>query len=210
MADIRCSRDGPLACGGILPEQAISDLKMWAGESGPIAGRSILTLIAHYRRLLHDNPSEKLINDLTTDVIDDKVPSAFHLELAHLLQEFDCLAPAILEPLLLPARSSGLRLLAAGSLLKVGPHPAAVETLRELAKLPNREMTLAAAQIIQQHLRIDMGLAIAGELPDPQSKQAAEVARRVLRWAQNELIEDPTPPPPARRASRRPILERPE
>jgi hypothetical protein len=94
--------------------------------------------------------------------------------------------------------------------LKLGPHSAAVETLRELARLPNREMTLAAAQIIQQQLRVDMGLAIAGELPDPQSKQAADVARRVLRWAQDEMPEEPITPPPPRRSSRRPILERPE
>ncbi len=210
MADIRCSRDGPLACAGSLPDQAISDLKMWAGESGPIAGRSILTLVAHYRRMLQDNASEELVRDLIGDVVNGKIPSAFQLELAHLLQEFDCLTPTLLEPLLLPARSSGLRLLATGALLKLGPHSAAVETLRELARLPNREMTLAAAQIIQQQLRVDMGLAIAGELPDPQSKQAADVARRVLRWAQDEMPEEPITPPPPRRSSRRPILERPE
>ena len=209
LADSRCSRDGALPCAGVLPERAISDLKMWAGESGPIAGRSILTMMAHYRRLLHDNPTEELIRELTEDVISGTVPAPLRLELAHLLKEFDCLTLGMLEPLLLAAQPSALRLLAAGALLKQGDHPEAVTTLRELARLPNREMSLAAAQIIQHSLRVDMGLPIGGSLPDPQSKHAAEIARRVQSWAQEPESAAAVSASIPRTTSRRAVPERP-
>jgi hypothetical protein len=76
-----------------------------------------------------------------------------------------------------------LRLLAAGAVLAHRRDPLAVEVLREAGRQPNREIALAAAQMIQKYLSVDMGLPVGGQKPAANSREAAEVARNVLRWA---------------------------
>jgi hypothetical protein len=47
--------------------------------------------------------------------------------------------------------------------------------------------------MIQKYLGVDMGLPVGGELPAPNSRQAAEVARKVIRWAADPSShEEPT------------------
>ena len=82
-----------------------------------------------------------------------------------------------------------LRVKAAGAVLSRQPDPRAVEVLREAAQQPNREIALAAASIVQKYLSVDMGLAVGAELPATTSREAADVTRRVLRWATEPSAE---------------------
>ncbi|MBO0700923.1 MAG: hypothetical protein J2P46_21190, partial [Zavarzinella sp.] len=85
--------------------------------------------------------------------------------------------------LLGPAHPTMLRLLAAGAVLNNCRDPVAIEVLREAGRQPNRGIALAAAQMIQKYLGVDMGLPVGGQKPAANSREAAEVARNVLRWA---------------------------
>ena len=88
------------------------------------------------------------------------------------------------------ANPAPLRLLAAETLLSAedDQNPEAVAALHDLARLPNREIALATADVVQRRLGLDLGLALGEPLPPVQSRQAAEVARRVMLWAtQNDL-----------------------
>ncbi len=66
----------------------------------------------------------------------------------------------------------------------------AVAALHDLARLPNREIALNIADVVQRHLGVPLGLP-RGEPPPPlHSRQAAEIARRVLVWATQQDIAD--------------------
>ena len=186
LADPRCL--GPLPCAGSLPNQATVDLTMWSGEQGPIGVRATLTLLAHYRRELNENPGSQVVEQLVAQAADNKVPSSLRVELANLLVEEDGVDPRLWNELLEAGQPSALRLLAAGALLRNGPDEKAVEALRDVARVPNREIAVQVAAIIQRYLRIDMGLPLGGPLPDPTSKQAAELARSVMDWASGKPV----------------------
>ena len=55
-----------------------------------------------------------------------------------------------------------------------------------VARLPNREIALGIAQVVQRRLGLDLGLPRDQPLPPLHSRQAAEVARRVLVWAAHQ------------------------
>src|SRR5207249_1090734 len=80
-----------------------------------------------------------------------------------------------------------LRLIAVETLLaEHGQEPAAngaLGTLRDLARLPNREIALATADVIQRRLGVDLGLGLGQPLPPVHSRQAADITRRVMVWA---------------------------
>jgi hypothetical protein len=192
LADIRCAGDGPLTCPGGLPNAVLADLKAWASESGPIGLRSTKTLVAHYRREIDQNPSPELVDEMVANVRHQRNPSALRVELAHLLAKADGADEGLWRELLGPNQPSSLRLLAAGTLLRQGSDQAAVAALRDVASIPNREITMAVAAIVQRCLHFDMGLPLDGPAPDPRSKQAAEVARRVLEWVagRGERVHD--------------------
>jgi hypothetical protein len=59
----------------------------------------------------------------------------------------------------------------------------AVGALREVARLPNREIAISTAEVVQRRLGVDLGLNLGQPLPAIQSRQAAEVTRRVMTWA---------------------------
>lgn len=183
MSDPRCVGDGALPCSGILPNLAITDLTMWTGESAALGRRAMLTLMNHYRRELNENPTPELIDDLIQIIRGGHVPSSLRVEMAHLLADSDIASPTLWAPLLEAGHPSALRLLAAGAVLRLGANDKAIETLREVALVPNREMTLQVAAIVQRCLRVDMGLPLGGPMPEPQSKLAAEIARHVMDWA---------------------------
>ena len=197
LSDYRCRGDGPLPSAGLLPPQAIADLMMWSGEAGSLGLRSTLTLRSHFQRELNENPTPELVDEICRRIRDGRCPSALRVELAHLLTGSDSVTPELWRSLLEAGQPSALRLLAAGALLQTDAQDQAIETLREVARIPNREMALQVAVIVQRSLRIDMGLPLGGELPEPQSRQATEIARRVLEWAAGNtpVVE----PPPRRR-----------
>jgi hypothetical protein len=58
-----------------------------------------------------------------------------------------------------------------------------VVALRDLARLPNREIALATADVVQRRLGVDLGLGLGQPLPPVHSRQAAEIVRRVMAWA---------------------------
>src|SRR5207253_1875668 len=97
------------------------------------------------------------------------------------------------ERLLDSANPASLRLMAAEALLSKRSHVKAVNALQDIARLPNREMALATADVAQRCLGIDFGLALDQPLPGLHSRQAIEVMRRVLQWAQQERGEIATP-----------------
>jgi hypothetical protein len=111
------------------------------------------------------------------------------MELARLLRKDNLLPRDLHEKLLDTANPAPLRLIAAEALLAEGKHTAAVAALREVARLPNREIALATAEIVQRRLGTDLGLALGQPLPAVQSRQAADVTRRVMTWAQSEHPE---------------------
>ena len=89
----------------------------------------------------------------------------------------------LLRQLLDPANPAPLRLIAVEALLEHGDSTEAVSTLHDLARLPNREIALGIAQVVQRRLGVDLGLPRDEPLPPVHSRLAAEVARRVLIWA---------------------------
>jgi hypothetical protein len=71
----------------------------------------------------------------------------------------------------------------------------AVTALRDLARLPNREIALATADVIQRRLGVDLGLGLGQPLPSLHTRQATEITRRVMHWAtqydaEEEEMED--------------------
>jgi len=117
------------------------------------------------------------------------------LELGKLLQHFQEIDPPLLEKLLDPANPASLRLIASESILadhndELGRARALV-ALRDLARLPNREIALSTADVIQRRLGIDLGMGLGQPLPPIHSRQAAEITRRVMHWAsQSDAVAD--------------------
>ena len=177
------AKDGPLPCSGNLPPIALQDLVSWSVESGPIGKRATQTLVRHCKKAIHEDGSPEAVERVSAMVASNQVPPAIRVELAHRLQAADAFPVHVAARLLGPANPTMLRVLAAGALLGHHENPEAVEVLREAAKQPNREITLAAARLVQRYLSVDLGLPAGGELPPTNSREAAEITRRVLRWA---------------------------
>jgi HEAT repeats len=183
LAAQHAERDGPLPCSGSLPPDAVNDLVTWSAEAGAIGKRATQTLIRHCKKLIVEDGSSAAVSRVAALVENSKVPPALRVELAHRLQKADVFPPGVAGRLLGPAQPTMLRLLAAGAVLSHRQDPRAVEVLREAGRQPNREIALAAAQVIQKYLSVDMGLPVGGEKPAPNSREAVEVARNVHRWA---------------------------
>jgi HEAT repeat protein len=195
LAAPHASKDGPLPCSGSLPAAALEDMVNWAMESGAIGKRATATLVRHCKKAVQEDGSPEAIARVTDLVANPQAPAAIRVEFAHRLQSADAFSPDVARRLLGPANPTMLRVLAAGAVLHHQNDPAAVEALREAAKQPNREITLAAAGIVQKFLRVDLGLAVGGDLPATNSREAAEIARRVHKWATDpgSQIEAETP-----------------
>jgi HEAT repeat protein len=176
--------DGPLYHDAqVLPPEAVADLTAWAAEKGLLGMRAAVSLGAHYRRVLGDRPDPDLAAALRQQLANPHAPPALRMELAWLLKNGDELDQGLLEKLLDPANPAPLRLLATESLLSRAEHPEALTALRDLARLPNREIAVATAEVVQRRLGVDLGLPLGQPLPPVHSRQAAEVTRRVMSWA---------------------------
>jgi HEAT repeat protein len=197
LADPGLANDGPLFAAGRVPAAAIADLMTWAEEHAPLAPRAIVTLIEQYHRDLTDGDQPELGSRLAATMLDPTAPPALRVELAALLRDHHLLSPDLLDRLTNLDQPGPIRLFAAEQMLRINPHdPDGVDVLRGLARQPNREMALSVATVLQNVLGLDLGLP-AGERPPANSKMAADVARRVLQWANGatpDMIR-PTPGP---------------
>jgi hypothetical protein len=183
LAAPHAAKDGPLPCSANFSSEIIADLVNWSVESGPVGKRSTQTLVRHCKKLIHEDGTPQAIERVTGLIASPKVPGPIRVELAHRLQTADMFPVEIAVRLLSPSSPTMLRVQAAGALLSHGDNPEAVDVLREAAQQPNREITLAAAALVQKYLSVDLGLSVGGSLPAVNSREAAEVARRVAKWA---------------------------
>jgi HEAT repeat protein len=198
LADPALTADGPLLPdGGILPPDPAADLNAWAAEKGSLGVRAALTLGVHYGQVLSDCPDDEVVHSLQRKVLDPHAAPTLRLELARLLQAHRCLEPEMLNELLGTANPAPLRLIAAEALLNAGSHPEALAALRDIARLPNREMALATAAVVQRRLGIAFGLEEGKPLPALHTRQAAEVTRRVMHWAAQQAAAASNPQPVA-------------
>jgi hypothetical protein len=197
LADPVCQHDGPLrVTGHPLCPDAVADLHTWAAEKGIIALRAALTLGAHYSQALAAGAEQPLIDKLRAGLTGNHTPALVRLELARLMYQYRELTDADLQRLLQPSMPAPVRLIAVEALLAESNAPEAVAALHELARLPNREIALSTADVVQRRLGVDLGLPRGQAMPPVQSRLAAEVARRVLMWAAHHEIS----PPPLREA----------
>jgi hypothetical protein len=187
LADPLFANDGALLPDGqVLTPEAVGDLTGWCAEKGILSARSAQTLAAHYHRALSEASDNTLFQELRRQLGAFHTPAILRLELGRLLQLFQELDQGLLDGLLDQANPSPLRLIACECVLTDMANPLAgraVQTLKDLARLPNREIALATADVVQRRLGVDLGLGIGQPLPHVQTRQAAEIVRRVMQWA---------------------------
>lgn len=182
--------DGPLrlASNALTPE-AVADLTAWAAEKGVLSMRAALTLGVHYAQVLAAGPDPSLVAELRKQLMNAHTPAMLRMELARLLSQHRELDGGELRRLLDPSTPAPVRLIAVEALLGESNCPEALAALHDLARLPNREIALATAEVVQRRLGVDLGLP-RGQAPPVYSRLAADVARRVLIWAnQHEVPE---------------------
>jgi hypothetical protein len=184
LADPICQQDGAFKIEGQRwSEEAVNDWKAWSSEKGMAGQRASMTLGVYYGQLLSEEGNPALVDDLRRQVLSPQVPPTLRHELVHLLKINHELDRSLTEKLLGPTNPAPVRLIAVETLLREGEHAEAQSALIDLARLPNREIAIAVAEVVQRCLGIDMGLAL-GEPPPPlHTRQAAEVTRRVMTWA---------------------------
>lgn len=195
LGDPLCAEDGPLRLpAALLTVEAVDDLTAWASEKGLLGQRAALTLGVHYTLALNESPDPDLLLSLKAQLADPHAPPILRMELARLLQANRLMEKDLLHKLLDPANPAPLRLVAVESLLSEGESVEARSALRELARLPNREIALATADVVQRRLKVELGLVAGQPLPPVHSRQATEIGRRVRSWAtQYDLSEEPAP-----------------
>jgi hypothetical protein len=185
LADPVALHDGAMISDGPpLSANAVEDLLAWAAEKGPIALRAAQTLGANYNRVLAASPNPATMQFLKQQLGNPQTPPTLRMEVAQALRAISELDHALLDRLLDQANPSPLRLLAAEELLAGGPHAESLAALRDIARMSNREMALSTADVVQRRLGVDMGLALNQPLPLLHSRQAADVMRRLMKWAE--------------------------
>jgi len=200
LADPRLANDGAIFAGmGRLPAAAVADFVTWSSEHPPLARRAILSVVEHYHADLVASERPELGIELAAMMLNQETAPALRVELASLLRDHNQLSPDLLDRLTNLDQPAPMRLFAAELMLRINPHdPDGVDVLRGLARQPNRELAVQVAAVLQNVLGLELGLP-QGNLPAPNSKPAADVARRVLAWANGAPPEvmRPTPGPRA-------------
>jgi hypothetical protein len=182
-----CALDGPLISPGmVLRPEVLVDLVSWTAEKGILAQRAAMTLGIHYDQLLRQGANITELRDLEQQVVNPQTPAFWRLEIARLLGQHREVSQEVAQTLLNPSNPAPLRLLAVETLLGKSSHQQALSVLVEVARLPNREMALAAAEIVQRRLNIHLGLDNGHALPPTHTRQAAEIVRNVLLWADRQ------------------------
>ena len=191
-----CSQnDGALRQEGMVyPPDAVADLTAWASEKGLLGMRAAQTVAAHYAQVLAAKNDPALLKEMRRQVADVHVPGILRLELVRLLLLHTEVDKPLLKQLILPSCPAPLRLTAVEALLASGDDSGdAITALHELARLPNREIALAVADVVQRLLGQDMGLPRNAPPPPVHTRQAADVARRVMLWASQADMPDEDP-----------------
>ncbi len=184
LADPAYQEDGPLCCNGQpLPAEIVADLNAWVTEKGMLPVRAAQSLGLHYGLVLSRFGDDGLVPELQRRLADPHAPAALRIELARVLQNHGYWSDELLHLLLEQSNPAPLRLMAAEALLGSSMDSQAVAALYDIARLPNREIALATAEVVQRCLGVDLGLPMGQPLPEVQSRQAAEVTRRVIMWA---------------------------
>jgi hypothetical protein len=176
--------DGPLLKEGqLLSPEAINDFVGWVADRGPLGVRAAETVAVHYSRLMREEP-DQTIRELITLVESPTTSALLRVQLAKLLSNQFQGDIKLMEKLLSGGNPVPLRQMAAEVLLtRTGRHPDALTTLREIARLGNRELALDTARIVQHCLNVDLGMAIGQPMPHPSSPRAADITRKLLQWA---------------------------
>jgi hypothetical protein len=196
LADPLFQHDGPLWHDGqMLTPEAVNDLTAWTAEKGVLAVRAALTLGAYYSRALSERADPELVEKMKILLASATTSAVLRIELGRVIQYHQEFDPPLLEKLLDPSNPAPLRLTAIETVLSEhlegALHEAAVAALRDLARLPNREIALATADVIQRRLGVDLGLGLSQALPPVHSRQAADITRKVMLWAsQNDADDD--------------------
>jgi hypothetical protein len=203
LADPVLYNEGAMFAGiGRLPAAAVADLITWSAEHPPLAGRAILTLVEHYHADLMAAERPELGTELSAMMLASETSPALRVEIAALLREHQLLTADLLDRLTNLDQPAPIRLFAAELMLQINPgDPDGVDVLRGLARQPNRELSVRVAAVLQNVLGLDMGLP-EGDLPQPNSKEAADVTRRVLAWANGSAHDGLRATPGPRPASR--------
>jgi hypothetical protein len=198
LADPKLAQDGPLFLGTTrLPAAAVADLTSWAADHPPLSRRSIQTLVEQYHRGLADVDRPELVSELATQMLEADTPPGLRIELASLLRDRHLLGPELLDRMTNLDQPGPMRLFAAEVMLTADPNDSdGVDVLRGLARQPNRELAVQIGGILQNVLGVQLGLPPGGMLPAPNSKIAADVARRVLAWANGATPDMLRPTPP--------------
>ncbi len=189
LADPVLQGDGPLVPESTLfKPEAVNDLLAWATEKGSLGVRAAQTLGVYYRRALGEASGSGLIRNLKHELGNTQAPGLLRIELAQILRSYGELDRDLLLKTVDGTNPAPLRLIAADALLELdrpgmGFNQQALSALRDIARLPNREMALTAADVVQRRLGVDLGLALGQPLPPLHSRQAADVTRRLMRWA---------------------------
>jgi len=189
MADPLFITDGPLIPDGqVLSAEAVKDLTGWCAEKGTLSARAAQTLAAHYHRALTERVDPQIIRKLRETLADPHAPAILRLELGKLLQAHRELDADLLASLVDSANPGSLRLIACETILadhadKPILRSLAASALKDLARLSNRELALATADVVQRRLGVDLGLGLGQPLPALHSRQATDITRRVMRWA---------------------------
>jgi hypothetical protein len=205
LADPLFAGDGPMIPDGqLLSAEAVKDLTAWSAEKGTVSAHAAHTLVAHYNRLLSERPEPQVVANLRAILAEPHTPAVFRIELGRLLQFHQELDVELLEKIADPANPGSLRLIACETILadhadKPMLRSVAVNGLKDLARLSNRELALATADVVQRRLGVDLGIGLGQPLPPLHSRQATDITRRVMRWAnqfdESEELEKSGGPP---------------
>ena len=195
MSDPLFKDDGAvLPDGQLLIPEVVHDLTAWCAEKGLISARSAETLAAHYHRLMCEQADPALVSSLRQQLADQQTPAVLRLELGKILQTHQELDRALLERLLDPGTPATLRLIACETILSSESDSTmkdvAVCALKDLARLPNRELALGTADVVQRRLGVDLGIGLGQPLPPTQCRQAGDIIRRLTAWVSQGDDED--------------------
>jgi hypothetical protein len=169
-----------------LPSAAVDDMISWTTEKGLLAHRAATVLAGYYTKRLEVDSDGEVCRKLCRAIARPQLAPALRIELARVLCARQQLSPEAAMAMLDAANSVPLRLIAAESLLQQSQFDLVKPTLLDLARIPNRELALATARVVQRFMGVDLGLTLSEPLPALNTRQAQDVVIRLIRWSQEQ------------------------
>ena len=189
MAHPHGSDDGSLCPNGYhFSQEAVADFIAWSCEKGILALRAALTLGSYAELALAHGREPRLAQKLRERLADAHTAPVLRLEIARVLQRHQELDDKVLQALIDPSTPAPLRLIAVETMLGRGNAPQAEAALHDLARLPNRDIALATAEVVQRRLGVDLGLPRNQPPPAVNTRQAADIARKVQQWSTHSHV----------------------